>query len=245
MHSYEATNLTKNVVFNIEDVLSAAIAVDDTQGFISGKDESASWNADTNNPIKSNKTLVKEVLTDESCQIKVTDEHYARARELREFFSNLSIEKKMMGNLQGFDLVVGKIVDADSCDLFAVSVCASMPHSYRMQQLRDKISSRLQSLERQSEYIGEPGRRERMEVEVLDVKYIRHYRAYLLTGIVNGKNVVKSTWRSSRALPTISTIVSNEVWEIDATIVSHVSDDKVFNGKTSVLTAINFNKKVT
>lgn len=236
---------TSEKSYPLIEVLATAIAVDDAQGFVSNTAQDL-ISFDTGNKVVSNKSKVKAVLEGTDTSVILTDDHMNRAVALKEFFDSITVEKKLSGANNGFDTVIGKLLDSDTVAEFGLSVCASLPNGMRIQHMRDRNEQRLSALATTSEYIGKEGVRMRMNIEILDIKYVKKLNKYILTGTVADTHIIRATWagstrHSALTAPDISQLVAGHSWEIDATIAYHGTTDDT---KETILSHIKFNRKI-
>ena len=177
--------------YNIMEVLTLAIAVDEAQGFI--KSGFGYYNHTEEKEVLDNKTAIARVLGDhpEPPVYNITDEHRKQAQELKDYFDGVIVMKKLTGSVNGFEDSVGKIINGTEVDNYGVSVLASLPNSLRIAKKRDDLDNWFDELRDKSEFIGKRGERLRFGVYVRDVKFIAKYGIHLVTCVDKEENIVK------------------------------------------------------
>lgn len=203
--------MSKN--FPTLDVLAAAIAVDNDQGFI--KSGHGYYDYNKERMVHDNKSVVYQVLTGELNDIVVTDDHVTKANETLEYFSNVIVEKKMLGDATGFEDTVGKLLSSNTVDMYGVAVLSSLPNSLRVQYKRDALDDFYAAHRHVSEYIGKIKDRIKLSITVIDVKYISKYNIHLVTSVTKDKNIVRFFWNKD---PDISSIIEGANIDIVGTI---------------------------
>ena len=190
--------------YNIMEVLTLAIAVDEAQGFI--KSGFGYYNHTEEKEVLDNKTAIARVLGDHPKPpvYNITDEHRKQAQELKDYFDGVIVMKKLTGSVNGFEDSVGKIINGTEVDNYGVSVLASLPNSLRIQKQRDDMDEFYDEKRHISEYIGSPGKRSQFKLFVKDVKYIAKYNIHLVTCVEGGKNLIKFFWNKD---PDVSELI--------------------------------------
>lgn len=239
--------------FHVNDALAAAIAVDEFQGFINSNSDSI-WVRESDTMLHPNKVVVQDLLTSNASSpytnLTVTSAHYDQAKTIKSLYEELLIEKKVTGSIIGFDAVVARLIKSDYTDEFGISVISSLPNGVRVQKVRDHVSSLIFRLRNDSEFIGVEKRRERLLVDIVDVKPIKNIRMIMVLGVVDGKHIVKLWWPlipqnifNYGTQPDISSVFVGKTWEVDATVASHTYDDKTACNITE-LSHVKFNFSV-
>ncbi len=190
--------------YDIQEVLTLAIAVDEAQGFIKSGFGYHDHKNDTE--VLDNKTAIARILSDypNPPKIKVTQKHRKQANELKEYFDGVIVMKKLTGSVNGFEDSVGKIINGNEVDNYGVSVLASLPNSLRIQKQRDEMDDFYEDMRTNSEYVGIPGKRSKFELFVKDVKYIAKYNIHLVTCVESNKNLIKFFWNKD---PDVSALI--------------------------------------
>lgn len=213
--------MTKKMPFpnaTVTDVMCAAIAVYNKQGFIrSGQGYTDNSNPDID-PIETfdNKTVIMAQYLD--TKHKFTQEQYDEANTLIDSINGKLMLKKMTNNLNNFEQNVAKVLNDVDVNKFAISIIASLPHSVSIDKKREEVEDSMASLKHSSQYFGEKSKRYDLSVKVLDVKYIQTSDIYMITTVYAKKDIIKFWWRDQ---PDISDIISNKTIKIRGTVNKH------------------------
>jgi len=218
--------------YDIMEVLTLAIAVDEAQGFI----KSGFGYFDHKNDVEvlDNKTTIARMLGDHPNppKVKITNKHRKQAQELKEYFDGVIVMKKLTGSVNGFEDSVGKIINGTEVDNYGVSVLASLPNSLRIQKQRDEMDDFYENMRTDSEYVGATGKRSKFELFVKDVKYIAKYNIHLVTCVESGKNLVKFFWNKD---PDVSDLIVGK----NMTVTGFVKEQSVSKFSKCKETVIN------
>jgi len=215
------SKMTKKMPFpnsTVSDVMCAAIAVHNKQGFIrSGQGYTDNSNPDID-PIETfdNKTVIMAQYLD--TKHKFTQEEYDEANTLIDSINGKLMLKKMTNNLNNFEQNVAKVLNDADVNKFAISIIASLPHSVSIDKKREEVEDSMASLKHSSQYFGEKSKRYDLSVKVLDVKYIQTSDIYMITTVYAKKDIIKFWWRDQ---PDISDIISNKTIKIRGTVNKH------------------------
>ena len=207
----QRTKMPKN--FSTIETLAIAIAVDRQQGFI--KSGHGYYNHDAEQYVSDNKTVVMSVLLEQEHNVDVIDADQTQARELLNYFSDVIVEKKILGEANGFEDTVGKILSNDTVDSYGVAILASLPNSLRVQKKRDLLDDFYTEHRPKSEYIGKIKDRIGLNIEIVDVKYISKYNIHLVTSVTKDENIVRFFWNKD---PDIADIIEGKTVSIVGTI---------------------------
>jgi len=190
--------------FDIMEVLTLAIAVDEAQGFI--KSGYGYYDHKAEKEVLDNKTTISRILGQhpDAPVINVTQDHKKQAQELKDYFDGVIVMKKLTGSVNGFEDSVGKIINGTEVDNYGVSVLASLPNSLRIQKQRDEMDEFYDDLRGTSEFVGQTGKRIQFELFIKDVKYIAKYNIHLVTCLEGDKNLVKFFWNKD---PDVSSLI--------------------------------------
>jgi hypothetical protein len=220
--------------FEIMEVLTLAIAVDEAQGFI--KSGYGYYDHENEKEILDNKTTISRVLNNypDAPQIKITDEHRQRAQELKDYFDGVIVMKKLTGDVNGFEDSVGKIINGNEVDNYGVSVLASLPNSLRIQKQRDDMDEFYDNLRNVSEYVGSTGKRSRFKLFIKDVKYIAKYNIHLVTCVEGEQNLVKFFWNKD---PDVSDLIVGKTMTVTG-FVKEQSISKFSKCKETVINRV-------
>lgn len=112
-----------------------------------------------------------------------TEEDRAHATLLRETFDQKVLLAKLSDNQSDFDKLLEKILGKDRVDVeLDISIIASLPNSYIIQQRRDFMDSFFTEHKNNPQgFIGRKKERLKLEVDVKDVKWIPNRDLYLVT----------------------------------------------------------------
>lgn len=202
--------------FPIIDAMAASIAVDRKQGFI--KSGYGYYDYDNCVNVLDNKTLVNNVLNsypEVENKVNVLESDRTEAEELIAYFSDVIVEKKMLGTISGFEDTVGKIINGDVVDAYGIAILASLPNSLRVQEKRDSLEDFYADHRGISEYVGKTGDRIGMTVDVVDVKYISKYNIHLVTSTDSNDNIISFFWNKD---PDIANLIEGKQVSIVGTI---------------------------
>ena len=202
--------------FPIIDAMAVSIVVDRKQGFI--KSGYGYYDYDNCVNVLDNKTLVNNVLNsypEADAKIDVSESDRTEAEELIAYFSDVIVEKKMLGTISGFEDTVGKIINGNTVDAYGISILASLPNSLRVQQKRDSMEDFYANHRGMSEYVGKTGDRVGMTVDVVDVKYISKYNIHLVTSTDSNDNIISFFWNKD---PDIANLIEGKQVNIVGTI---------------------------
>jgi len=218
----------------VSDVMCAAIAVHNKQGFVrSGQGYTDNSNPDID-PIETfdNKTVIMAQYLD--TKVKFTQEQYDEANALIDNINGKLMLKKMTNNLNNFEQNVAKVLNDPDINKFAVSIIASLPHSVSIDKKREKVEDKMSALKHSSQYFGEKSKRYNISVKVLDVKYIQTSDIYMITTVYAKKDIIKFWWRDQ---PDISDIISDRTIKIRGTVNKHELS-KYSNAKETMLNRV-------
>jgi hypothetical protein len=179
----------KKNTYDTDRVLALAVAVDSRQGFI--KSGFGFYDHATRLQTLDNKTAIIRVLEGVDPEISATDSDLALVEEIKTSFKEELIAKKLMNKIVGFEESVLSVISADKVDAFGISILASLPNSFRVQQKRQDLENWFDSHRATSEFVGKIGDRLRFDVEVKDVKFIAKFGIHLVTCVNNDGNIVK------------------------------------------------------
>ena len=176
-------------VYNVEQALQLAVFVDSQQGFI--KSGHGFYDSDRGEETKDNKTAIFHYLNGTVDMPVITDTLKERAAEIREYFKQSLVGKKLMGTLNSFEDGVMKSISNDITNSFGISVIASLPNSLRVAKKREDLDDWFDNLRNKSEFVGKRGDRLRFGAYVRDVKFIAKYGIHLVTCVDKDENIVK------------------------------------------------------
>jgi hypothetical protein len=203
----------------VVDVMCAAIAVHNQQGFVrSGQGYTDHHHTIEAEPIVTydNKTvIINNYLTK---NVPFTETEHLEASKLLDNINGKLMIKKMTNSLNNFEQSVAKVLNEADISNFAVSIIASLPHSIQIDKKREIIEDKMASLKHSSMYFGDKGKRYDITVEIMDVKFIQTSSIYMITSIYAKKDIIKFWWRDQ---PDISDIISNKEIQIRATVNKH------------------------
>lgn len=225
--------------FDIMEVLTLAIAIDDAQGFI--KSGYGYYDHENEKEVLDNKNAISRILNNypEAPVIEVTDEHRTRAQELKDYFDGVIVMKKLTGSVNGFEDSVGKIINGDTVDNYGVSVLASLPNSLRIQKQREEMDEFYDEKRPLSEYVGMPGKRSQFKLFIKDVKYIAKYNIHLVSCVEGENNLVKFFWNKD---PDISDMIVGKTMTVTG-FVKEQSVSKFSKCKETVINRVKIQEK--
>ena len=211
-HKFHSLRLETNMsaTFDVKTVLALSITVDRVQGFI--KSGHGYWDHDNEVRVEDNKTVVKHYLEK---GVLPSDEDIAQANDMIEFFSDVVVEKKMLGQANSFEETVGKVIAQTETDAFGISILASIPNSRRIQAKRDKLEDFYDDMRGKSEFVGDVKKRSSFTVRVVDVKYLSKYNIHLVTSVTKDENIVTFFWNKD---PDIASLIEGKHIKIIATV---------------------------
>ena len=176
-------------VYNVDQALQLSVYVDDQQGFI--KSGHGFYDSDRGEETKDNKTAIFHYLNGTVDMPVITDTQKERAVEIREYFKQSLVGKKLMGTLNSFEDGVIKSIGVEETSGFGISVIASLPNSLRVAKKRDNLDDWFDDHRNKSEFVGQRGERLRFKALVRDVKFIAKYGIHLVTCVDENENIVK------------------------------------------------------
>ena len=181
----------QRTLYNTEQVLQLAIVVDSAQGFI--KSGYGYYDHESSKHVYDNKTTIASYLNgvEDFEMPEISEDVKAQAKEITNTFRDSLVAKKLMGTMNSFEESVLKTLSDTQCDNFGVSILASLPNSFRVQEKRQSLDDWFSDMRPKSEFVGTPGNRLRFEVLVKDVKFIAKYGIHLVTCVNNDENIVK------------------------------------------------------
>ena len=221
----------------VVDVMCAAVAVHNEQGFIRSGQGYTDHNPDSGESIviRDNKTVIIDYL---SKQQTFNEEQHAEASKLLDNINGKLMIKKMTNSLNNFEQSVAKVLNEADISNFAVSIIASLPHSISIDKKREIIEDKMSSLKHSSMYFGDKGKRYDINVEIMDVKFIQSSSIYMITAIYAKKDIIKFWWRDQ---PDISDIINGKTIQIRATVNKHELS-KYTNAKETMVNRIKIIK---
>lgn len=177
--------------YDVVQVLELAVLVDEQQGFI--KSGYGYYDRESETHVYDNKTTIYSFMTGAEgyTMPEITDSVRERAEEIRDYFRNSLVTKKLMGTLSQFEESVMRLVSTETTDNFGLSVAASLPNSFRVAQKREDLDNWFNDMRTQSEFIGKIGERLRFSAVVKDVKFIAKFGIHLVTCVDTDNNIVK------------------------------------------------------
>lgn len=221
----------------VVDVMCAAVAVHNEQGFIRSGQGYTDNNPDSGESIviQDNKTVIIDYL---SKQYTFNEEQHVEASKLLDDINGKLMIKKMTNSLNNFEQSVAKVLNEADISNFAVSIIASLPHSISIDKKREIIEDKMSSLKHSSMYFGDKGKRYDINVEIMDVKFIQSSSIYIITAIYAKKDIIKFWWRDQ---PDISDIINGKTIQIRATVNKHELS-KYTNAKETMVNRVKIIK---
>ena len=176
-------------VYNVHQALELSVYIDDEQGFI--KSGYGFYDSDLGQETKDNKTMIFQYMTGVLDMPYISYSQKERAVEIREYFKQSLVGKKLMGTLNSFEDGVIKSIGVEETSGFGISVIASLPNSLRVAKKRDNLDDWFDDHRNKSEFVGRRGERLRFKALVRDVKFIAKYGIHLVTCVDENENIVK------------------------------------------------------
>ena len=212
--------------YDINTVMQYAVAVTDYQGFISSGNGWYDQEKETRH--HDNKTVIGFMLDNNQAKDKhasaclklvETDPTISdRAKEITEHFQQSLTFKKLSSTLNGFEERVAGFIMNSTVDKFGVSVAASLPKSFGVDQKREEFSDMMSKYKRTSDYVGKVGNRTSMDLKVIDIKYLRNFGNFIVTTVFDDKHIVKFFWNKD---PDLTKVMDGKVISINARIKGH------------------------
>jgi len=212
--------------YDLTIVMQYAVAVTDYQGFISSGN--GWYDHETESRHHDNKTIIGYMLDGN----KAKDKHAKaclelvetdpsideRATQIIEHFQSSLTFKKLSDSLNGFEERVAGFIMNQSVDRFGVSVAASLPKSYGVDQKREEFSDLMAKYKRTSDYVAKPSQRVSLELKVIDIKYLRNFGNFIVTTVYDDKHVVKFFWNKD---PDLTKVMDGKTISITARVKGH------------------------
>ena len=212
--------------FDISIVMEYSVAVTDYQGFVSSGN--GWWDNETETRWHDNKTVIGYMLDGNKAKDKhakaclelvETDPSVTkRANEIIEHFQSSLTFKKLSSTLNGFEERVAGFIMNQTVDKFGVSVAASLPKSYTVDQKREDFNDMMNKFKRTSGRVGKVGERVSMELKVIDIKYLRNFGNFIVTTIYDDKHIVKFFWNKD---PDLTKVMEGKTLSITARVKGH------------------------
>lgn len=226
--------------YPMKTAMEYAVAVNDYQGFISSGN--GWYDRETYTNWYDNKTLINLLLTasndDEDIHVKAVRANLendtsiqSRSNAIIEHFQQSLTFKKLSSTLNGFEERVASFIMNENIDAFGISVAASLPQSFKVDQKRELFNDKMDSLRSVSDYVGNIGERVTMDVTVLDMKFLRNFGSYIVTTVAEDKNIIKFFWNKD---PDLSKIFEGKTISINGRVKNHELS-KYTNCKETVL----------
>lgn len=170
--------------FNADDVWSAAVQAQRINGayvklsMLSESDPSMNR--------QSNRQILEGLLTD---TFSITDEDREQGKKVRSFFQAYTFKILQGKRLSEFDNTAMLIANRDHItSTYDVAVIASLPSSYERGIKKQSVEQRINFA--RGGYIGHPGQKITLDIEVLKCIYSNNYNTYYVTGINEEEQVV-------------------------------------------------------
>ncbi len=213
--------------YNLDIVMQYAVAVTDYQGFISSGN--GWYDHETESRHHDNKTVIGFMLDGNKAKdqhakacLELIENNFTsindRAKEIIEHFQQSLTFKKLSSTLNGFEERVASFIMNDKVDRFGVSVIASLPKSYGVDQKREEFSDLMAKYKRTSEYVGKISSRVSLDLNVIDIKYLRNFGNFIVTTVYDDKHIVKFFWNKD---PDLTKVMDGKVISINARIKGH------------------------
>ena len=204
--------------FPISEVMSYAVAVQQYQGFV------ASGNGWYDHEVEQhryhNKTLILHMLeggTDIQTP-EVTDEHRDMGNHVIEHFRTSLAFKKLGDTLNNFEERVAEFIGGDLVGRFGVSVAASLPNSYRIDEKREQFKEQMDVYRYTSQFQGNIGAKLSMDVAIIDMKFLRNFGNYVVTGVTDDKHIIKFFWNKD---PDLTGVLEGKTLKLIGRVKNH------------------------
>ena len=215
----------QKLTYDISTVMQYAVAVTDYQGFVSSGN--GWYDQETESRWHDNKSVIGFML-----DASTVDKHALaclklvetdptvkeRATEIIEHFQQSLTFKKLSSTLNGFEERVAGFIMNDRVDRFGVSVAASLPKSFKVDQKREEFSDMMNKFKRTSEYVGKPSQRVSLDLNVIDIKYLRNFGNFIVTTVYDDKHIVKFFWNKD---PDLTKVMDGKTISITARVKGH------------------------
>lgn len=203
------------------EVLAIAFEVFETQGFIKSgygykqpTDERDEEGNVVYEQVKDNKSVILETIKGSDTKY-ISDEKYInQANKEIDRINGKMMMKKLGGNLNNFEASLIKAIEEVPTN-FNVSIIASIPNSAKIDAKREALNDRMAQLKHTSDYVGKKGTRYDIDIDVIDVKFIQTSDVYMITGVLDNKDIVKFWWREQ---PDLTDIIEGKTVTIRGTV---------------------------
>lgn len=204
--------------FPIDEVMSYAVAVQEYQGFVASGN--GWYDHEAEQQRYDNKTLIMHMLeggTDIEMP-QVTDEHRKTGNMIVEHFRTSLAFKKLSDTLNNFEERVAEFIGGDLVGRFGVSVAASLPNSYRIDQKREEFNDIMDGYRQTSEFQGSIGAKLSMDVDIIDMKFLRNFGSYVVTGVTDNKHIIKFFWNKD---PDLTGVLEGKTLKVIGRVKTH------------------------
>lgn len=135
---------------------------------------------------KPNRDLLMNFLTEPST---ITDEDREKGQLIRKYYKGLTFKVLQGKKLSNFDVDVMQLANRDVITSFYdVAVITSLPSCYERAIKRDQDERRVDTA--RGGFIGVPGNKVELEIEVLRTVYSKNYFVYFVTGVTSEDQAV-------------------------------------------------------
>lgn len=185
--------MTMSLVKTPKEILAAAFAIHDKQGFVSKTD------ALTNKKkgLCSNALLLSHHFQDEDhSDLVIGNEEHDKADALRDFTQNLML-KTISGDASAFETCVLKFFDSEHIDVLTsdLSLPASLPEMFYNHKNQKEWDQREAELKDSSEFVGDIGKVLPVELNIEFRRVIKNSSRFVNSSLLcctdNNQNVVK------------------------------------------------------
>ena len=211
--------------YDINTVMQYAVAVTDYQGFVSSGN--GWYDAETETRHHDNKSVIGYMLEEPTSDkhalaclklVETDPTVKQRALEIIEHFQQSLTFKKLSSTLNGFEERVAGFIMNQTVDRFGVSVAASLPKSFKVDQKREEFADMINKFKRTSEYVGKPSQRVSLELKVIDIKYLRNFGNFIVTTIYDDAHIVKFFWNKD---PDLTKVMDGKTLSVTARVKTH------------------------
>lgn len=135
---------------------------------------------------KSNRDLLMNFLTDPST---ITDKDREQGQLIRKYYKGLTFKVLQGKKLSAFDVDVMQLANRDVITSFYdVAVITSLPSCYERNVKRDQDERRVDNAK--GGFVGVPGNKVELEIEVLRCVFSKNYFVYFVTGVTSEDQAV-------------------------------------------------------
>jgi len=149
--------------------------------------------------VQRNRNIMEEILDNPAV---LTAEDIAKGQECRKFLQNDITFRALKGKLTDFDSATSRVIavegEFDSVKhKYELAVVASLPASHQRALEREATQERVRQTT--GDYVGQPGDKVRLTVEIVKSNYSQQWNTWYATGITSNNQAVFFAYRSELA----------------------------------------------